>query len=339
MENEQSRDSSTTTATNHETKASGSGPKMHKVSWFRQFRWCFWKNWLLIVRRPLMLTFVVLGSLLSLTLSWVAGGKGDPDGSIYPPMTDFTDCGSVNPSFFLDLDYSEQEKVRITLNEEWRDGVAVAVMALGALSNATFVFIVVSSEVHAQLLGVLRALGLRDSVFWLSWYAVFAAVSVCNALLGAITAKLLPGHVYESVYFLGIFASLLFLNLALVSASLFVVALCGTSRQLCANFCILLLILAAFIPLIAQSVSSSLPYPSSSNYFTPYPTGLFWQFSSTTSTTYEYGFETLQNGTNITTITDVDSCDVPIMNEKQGKWYKTESQAMDVTIDEFFVGW
>ncbi len=284
-----------------------------------------------------MLVFVLLSSVISVVVSWAAGGKGDPNDSIYPPQSAYTECGSLREDFFTDLDYWMHDKVRITLNEEWRDGVEVAIIGLGALANAIFVFIVISSEVQAQLLGVLRTLGLRDSVYWLSWYLVFVIVSVMNAILGAAMAKLLPGHVYESVFFLGIFASMLFLNLSLVSASIFLVALCGTSRQLCTNVCILSMIMAAFIPLIVQSLASSLPYGSDPNYFSPYPSGLFWQNSATTTTSNAYDFFDFSNGTNFTSLGSL--CDVPIMNQDQGKWYKSELEARDVGNDEFFVGW
>jgi hypothetical protein len=77
-----------------------------------------------------------------------------------------------------------------------------------------------------------------------------AVTSVFNALLGAITFATLPGHVYESVYFGGVFASLFFLQLALVSASFFLAAMTGTSRKVCANFVILIMMVTTFIPQI-----------------------------------------------------------------------------------------
>ena len=264
-----------------------------------------------------------------MVLSWVVGGKGDPEGSIYPPPDAITECGTVSDQFFLGSNATSYDQIRITLNEEWRDGTEVAMMGLGAMINAIFVFIVVGPEVQAQLLGVLRALGLRDSVYWVSWYSIFALVSLLSSLLGAVTAKILPGHVYESVYFFGIFASLLFLNLALVSASLFLVAVCGVRGNCWANFCLLIMMLAAFIPLIVQLASSS-TYPSSD--VSGYATGLFWLNSNTTSIVYQ------SVGDNFTSSEPV-SCEVPVMNEYQGNFLKTTEEINDETNDEFFVGW
>lgn len=274
---------------------------------------------------------------MALVLSWVVGGKGDPEGSIYPPPDAITECGTVKDEFFSGLNYTDYYQVKITLNEEWRDGTEVAMMGLGALTNAIFVFIVVGPEVQAQLLGVLRALGLRDSVYWLSWYSIFGLVSVLSSLLGAVTAKLLTGHVYESVYFFGFLASLLFLNLAVVSASLFLVAVCGIRGNCCANMCILVMILAAFMPLIVQLSSSSLPYASYSQ-VTGFPTGLFWQNSATYTT-----YESTASAWNDTvgddfTATELTTCEVPIMNQYQGNFLKTVNETKDVTNDEFFVG-
>jgi hypothetical protein len=311
-------------------------PTFRTVSWFDQFYWCLWKNLLLLMRRPIMFALVLLSGIIAVVLSWVVGGR-DPDESdvIYPPDSAYTECGSVDLEWLDGLEYNSQNKVQLTLNENWRDGVEVAMMGLGALFQAIFVFTVVNGEVHAQLLGVLRALGLRDSVYWISWYIPFFFISFVNALLGAITAKILPGHVYESVYFAGIFSSLFFLNLSLVSASLFLVALCGTGRKLCSNFSILFVILAAFIPLIVLLVSSSIPATYDLSYFYPYPPGLFWENRATsTLNTIGGGWD----GENYTYTTEL--CNTPIMNEEQGKWYKTDQERMEeVEDDEFFVGW
>lgn len=324
--------------------SSSSEANLRTVSWFVQYRLCLWKNSLLLKRRPLALSIVLLSNVVAVVLSWVVGGKGDPEGSIYPPPDAITECGTVSRDFFRGLNYTDTDKVRITLNEEWRDGTEVAMMGLGAMTNALFVFIVVRSEVQAQLVGVLRALGLRDSVYWISWYSIFGLISVMSSLLGAVTAKILTGHVYQSVYFFGFFTSLLFLNLALASASLFLVAVCGIRGHFCANICILIVILAAFIPLIVQLSSSyvQLPYSSadSTMYTWGYPTGLFWTNSATTSTMYppSSGDWNSTGGDDINSM-ELKNCEVPVMNEYQGHFFKTENETKDVTSDEFFVGW
>jgi hypothetical protein len=76
-----------------------------------------------------------------------------------------------------------------------------------------------------------------------------------NALLGAITAQDVSVHVYEPVYFGGVFGTIFFLNLALVGASVLVAAICGTSRSSTATCFILGMIIAVRVPLIVQSVA------------------------------------------------------------------------------------
>ncbi len=304
-------------------------PNHQNASWFRQFRWCLWKNSILIMRYPRMLVFVWLSSIIAVLLSWVVGGKGESYDVIHPPPDAYTDCGLVSHEYLEDMESSLQDKVQSTFNEEWRDGVEVAMMGLGGLATAIFVFSVVSSEVHDQLLGMLRATGLPDSVYWLSWYMAFANLSLINALLGALTAKVLPGHVYESVFFGGIFASLFFLNMALVSGSLFLVAVCGTSCRVSAIFCILFMIVAAFIPFFAQAIATYMPMLYEDNYLYPYPNGLFWETRTTATASYSYDFDNASNDTS--TSNDVFCSNFFIMNEHQGKEV--------VTIDDFFVGW
>jgi hypothetical protein len=139
------------------------------------------------------------------------------------------------------------------------------------------------------MLGTLRALGLRESVYWTSWQIPFMFISIINALLGAITATLLDSqvHVYQNVYFGGMFGSLFFLNIALVSASLFLAACCGTSRH-GAPWLVVLMFIGAWIPFIVMISTSRIPYSAASiNYsgLSDTPSGLFWINANTVRAT------------------------------------------------------
>jgi hypothetical protein len=305
-------------------------PRFRAVPWFSQFYWCFRKNYWILSRRPVMLSFVLLSSVLSMLLSWGTGGRDPPAKDVlYPPEDAVTDCGTVRLEYYLSLSYQEQEKLQFTLNDEWSNGSQVAFMGLGALCHAMFAFLVVNAEFTGELLGVLRALGLRDSVYWLSWYTAFGITSCINAFLGAFTAKMLPGNVYENVFFGGIYASLLFLNLSLVAASFVLAAVCGTSRRLCTNFVLLTMILLAFVPFMVSALTS---WRWGFN-FTSAPSGLFWEYSSTeTLATY------LVNTTDDNQLQNY-TCHTPILNEFQGTWFKTEEERETVGADEIFIGW
>lgn len=148
---------------------------------------------------------------------------------------------------------------------------------------AILAFLVIHAELEMKMLGTLRALGLRESVYWASWQIPFIFISLVNALLGAMTAKLIDAeqvHVYQHVYFGGMFASLFFLNIALVSASLFLAACCGSSRH-GAPWMVMLMFIGVWIPLIviAGSSSAATGYELSAS-----PTGLFWINANTVRT-------------------------------------------------------
>jgi hypothetical protein len=191
---------------------------------------------------------------------------------------------------------------------------------LGPMANAICILLILQSEIGTQLLGVLRALGLRDSVYWISWYLPFILVSFVNALLGAITAQTLPTHAFESIYFGGVFASLFFLQLALASASFFVAALCSTAKR-AVNWLILLMLISLWIPTLIVSGQSNEPYSYDIGGSVS-PVGLLWQNAHT----YSY------SGAGAT------ECSNPIMSEFQGNFYKTDAQRELVRDDEYHVG-
>jgi hypothetical protein len=198
--------------------------------------------------------------------------------------------------------------------------------------NAIIVFLIIHEEIASQLLGVLRALGLRDSVYWMSWYVPFTFFAFVNALLGAITAHSIPVHAFESIYFGGVLGSLFFLQLALIAASFFVAALIGTAKK-GANWVILVFLVAVWVPFFVLSASSRLPY-SSSSFYSESPSGLFWQNVNTISWRSNYTYPPNS------TVPDISysTCNLPIVSEFQGTFYKTDAERALVTNEEFFVG-
>lgn len=198
------------------------------------------------------------------------------------------------------------------------------------MCHALTCFIVVHGEIQTQMLGVLRGLGLRESVYWLSWFSSFALSSFVNSLLGAITAALMPVHVFQNTYFGGIFAALFFLQLALVSSSLFMAALKGTSRR-GVTWLMLMMLIAPWVPCLYISMTWESPtaYSMIENYIWSSPAGLFWANGNTTKPVPIWD----ENST----IT-YEQCHDPIITEAQGKFFKTDEEKMKLTEDDWFVG-
>jgi hypothetical protein len=200
------------------------------------------------------------------------------------------------------------------------------------MAHAIAAFLTVQSEIQSEMLGILRGLGLRDSVYWTSWWIPFLLTSAMNALFGAITAQVMSVHVYETVYFGGVFGAIFFLNLALVGASLFVAALCGTSRGSTAIWFILVMIIAVWVPLIVQSSEWAIPdspqLSSLAGRSTNTPLGLFWLNLNTSQVLVNYTGDEVS----------YDECQKPIIDEFQGHFYKTAEQKRDFPEDEWFVG-
>jgi hypothetical protein len=160
--------------------------------------------------------------------------------------------------------------------------------AFGPMVLAMLAFLVVHVELEMKMLGSLRALGLRESVYWTSWQIPFMFISLVNALLGALTATLIASevHVYQHLYFGGMFGSLFFLNISLVSASLFLAACCGTSRH-GAPWLVVLMFIGVWIPFCVIAASSTIPYSASSvntSGLSASPAGLFWINANTVRT-------------------------------------------------------
>lgn len=235
-----------------------------------------------------------------------------------------TDCGTISSSYYNSLNYTQQAEVPLSYNESWRDGLPVTLLAIGPLVTAIAVFLLVHEEMTQKMLGVLRGLGLRDSVYWASWWIPFLLIAFVNSLLGGIVAKFINVHVFQNIYFGGVFGSLFFLQIAMIGTSLFCAALCGSARK-GAAWLILVMLVVLWIPLIVIGTQSYYVSSSSSQYgISSTPTGLFWTNANTTSQSYSDGT----------------ACDKPLISEEQGQYWKTEEERQDYlsSPEDFFIG-
>lgn len=108
-------------------------------------------------------------------------------------------------------------------------------------------------EIEDRLVGVLRSLGVRESIYWSSWFLLFTLSSLINAILGALVVSFRP---FDDSFPSGIvaFASYFFLNLALTSASFATAAICGRN-----NISVIVLPLALFTSIYLPIITC---YPS-----------------------------------------------------------------------------
>jgi hypothetical protein len=311
-------------------ESDGSGSGVHKkegfidmatVSWFRQLQVVLRKNFLLLSRRPITLVVMLVSPMLSVLLAWAAGQDLEYDfGDV-----ELTDCGTVSSTYYQNQADDIQYYIPLSYNDNWRSGLPVTIMALGPMVTAIASFFLVHEEISSQMLGVLRGLGLRESVFWASWWIPFFVISLINSLLGAAVAQAIDVHVLQHVYFGGVFVSLWFLQLALIGCSLFCAALLSTSRR-GASWVILIMIVAVWIPLILVTAKSG--YITGAGDVAPglsyTPAGLFWVNANTTWYSYE----------------DNTTCDKPLISEEEGKNFMTveEREAELSSPEDFFMG-
>ena len=299
----------------------GAAPTLKTVSWLRQLDTVVRKNMLLLSRRPVTLGVMLVSSVMGVVFAWLAGRPTADFGEVQ-----LTDCGTVSSTYYDNLTYTEQYNTPISYNDEWRDSMPVTLLCLGPLISAIAAFLVVHEEMTQQMLGVLRGLGLRDSVYWISWWIPFALIAFVNSLLGGLVAKLISLHVFQNVYIGGIFGSLFFLQLGMIGTSLFCAALCSSSRK-GAPWLILVMFLVLWVPYIsinAQSYNVSGASTVTQYGISTTPTGLFWVNLNTTW--YSYG--------------DGVACDKPLVSEEQGKFWKTEAEREEFASspDDYFMG-
>ena len=196
--------------------------------------------------------------------------------------------------------------------------------------HAVAVFVTVQTEIQSQMWGILQGAGLRASVFWAGWWVPFIITALFNSLFGAIACATLEIHALQNIYFMGIFGSFFFLNVALIGASLFLAAVCGTARSGAATWCIILLVISAWVPYLVQISQSywvhtavDLEYEDS----TPY--GLFW----VNRDTFVPGSPRVDGNTT------AGGCELPIISKaRNGVFLTADEQAASFPEDEFFVG-
>jgi hypothetical protein len=154
----------------------------------------------------------------------------------------------------------------------------------------------------------------------MSWWLPFILTSLVNSFGAAITAKSLSSiHAFENVFFMGIFGSFFYLNIALVGASFFLAALCGTSRNGTATWLIVLILVAqwsVYLHQVISTVSVFSAYDVNQLYDTPM--SLFWTNKQTESQAIN------------------STCDVPIVSKGQGDIFRTDPS--EFPDGEFFVG-
>lgn len=310
------------------------------ASWFRQFQVLLTKNRKLILRRPIHLLVLLLSSVVSVVFAWLAGRDERGPSGDFPPLND---CGMVDALYYEKtirecFDREDCYDIPISLNEPWRDGLPIWLMTLGPTFSGISAFLILRDELQSKRWGMLKAAD--PSAHWLSWLFAFVVLGIVNSLAGGITAAALPNiHALESVSFGPVFGSLLFLNSALVAASFFLAALCGTIRSLTLTvFIIMGMIVASSVPVIAAASSSYYNMSASAasdTWSTPSATGgAFWLYGSTERTKVDSGFEVDDNEASFTT----SQCQNPLVSFDQGRNFKTEAEREDVTREDIFEG-
>jgi hypothetical protein len=98
-------------------------PALKNTSWFVQFYYVMIKNALLLYRRPILMTAFVLSSVLSVVIAGLVAA--DSDNAIF---VEFDECGTVPYPEVQKFNYTDQSNVQFSLNEPWRDGIAVTLM-------------------------------------------------------------------------------------------------------------------------------------------------------------------------------------------------------------------
>lgn len=318
---------------------------MCHATWFRQFTTLVTKNHKHLLRHPLHLINLLLNSIPAVLLAYVAGRDARAPQGEFPPLTT---CGQVDPQYYVPIyeeSYWAVYDIPMTMNEAWRNALPVWIMSLGATFSAISVFFLLRTELASKRWGTMRSAGLRDSVYWTSWLVSFGVCAVINSLVGAITAAVLPNvHVLEHINFWIVFGLLLFLNLALVTASFLLAAACGTVQSTTLSvFLIIGMICAGASPIIKTSVTKAyLGVTDSMNtYSFPYgDAGAFWSYGSTEKTLVQYLNSTYTNETYEYDAGDLTltQCQLPILSYEQGHIMKTAQERDLVSKEEIFLG-
>lgn len=262
------------------------------IGWFAQFYCLFKKNCLELSRRPVAMIFLILSSVFSFLIIYGLNFafKGNDIHPWYPnapfnrkTLPEMNSCGvpSVNwmesfqnRNYDYDLDYD----ISLDMNDKlFGNGIAQVFLALGPTINAIICFTVIHEEFQTKMVGVLRSLAVRESLFWFAWFLPFAIIALLNSLLGAGVAKIVPVHAFKHTFYIGIFASLFFLHLAVTAASLFLVAIVGSIRKVAVWICIII-----FLAMIVDTVWPGISYIGGDLYSSPMVNGgAYFRFQET----------------------------------------------------------
>ncbi len=222
-------------------------------------------------------------------------------------------------------------------------------MSLGpTFAGGISAFLILREEFQSKRWGMLKAV--NTSVHWLSWLFAFTVMGILNSLMGAIAATLLPNaNALENVNFASVFGTLLFLNVALVAASFFLAALCGTFQSTVLTiFMILAMLILSVTPTI-RSANTLFGYVSADLSLDTYGSissgaGAFWLYASTERGKIDYDyFYDYDPNTTTTTTTKIFNltealclCEVPLVSTEQGQYHKMLDERNDVPKTDIF---
>lgn len=102
---------------------SGLNNRVKSQPWLRQFTTVLRKNLILLQRRPITLSVMLFSSVISVLASGFIGSDVNFDQVI------LTECGTVDDNYYNSLDGNQWDQSPLSYNENWRNGVAVAVMS------------------------------------------------------------------------------------------------------------------------------------------------------------------------------------------------------------------
>ena len=97
-------------------------PRPVVASLRQQTYWTLYKNWILLSRRPITVTIMILSSAITTLLAWPSIDQADKDLPIYDK------CGSVSKDYIASLTWDEKDKLSIGLNDSWINGLPVLIM-------------------------------------------------------------------------------------------------------------------------------------------------------------------------------------------------------------------
>ncbi|KAL9186661.1 hypothetical protein ACHAXT_005899 [Thalassiosira profunda] len=320
-------------------------------SWTRQFQVLLTKNRRLLSRRPIHLFVLLFSSIASVIFAWLAGRDARGPSGAFPPLTD---CGMVDPLYVAEMsDYGGYGEARyeipLSLNEPWRGGLPVWLLSLGPTAAGVSAFLILRDELQSRRWGMLKAAD--ASAQWMSWFVAFSLLGLVNSLLGGITAVALPEcHALEAVNFGSVFGTLWFLNMALVAASFFLAAICGTCTSTALTvFLVMSIVVASSAPAIGTAASNG--YYSDAGLalntyssFTYGSGGAYWLYGSTSrvDVQYDYGFSFDPETGEYVESTDQNyttrECEVPLVSIEEAHSYKSPSEQDEVPKEDIFQG-